>query len=60
MRNKADKIRVIILKAITVAATIGFFVAGSAVDSESNVPIIICIICMAWLGLMTAANMEGK
>lgn len=57
---KRNKIRIRILKAITAAACVGFFVSAAAVDSKSNTPIIVCAVCIAWIALMAAANMEGR
>lgn len=56
MRRMLNKIRIFVLKAITAAAFMGFIVAGSAVDSKSIVPLVVCFICFAWLALMAAAN----
>lgn len=56
MRRMLNKIRIFVLKAITAAAFVGFIVAGSAVDSKSSVPLVVCFICFAWLALMAAAN----
>lgn len=58
MRRRLNKIRIAILKTITAVAVFGFIVSGCALDSESNIPINICGICLAWLVLMTIANRE--
>lgn len=56
MQKAKRKIKNFILKTITWLAGSMFFVSASAVDSESYFPTIICLICMAWLGLFAYAN----
>lgn len=51
MKNK-------ILKTITFMATMGFIIAGCALDSESYLPAIVCAVCLAWLMLFVIANRE--
>lgn len=46
-----------ILKALTFFASITFFVAGSALDSEDFViPSVIALVSVAWLALFVVAN----
>lgn len=51
MKNK-------ILTGITGAAYLLFLLAATAVDSDSNIPIIICFVCSAWMGLFVFANRD--
>lgn len=51
MKNK-------ILLTITGIAYIAFFISGMAADSGSNIPIIICFVCSAWMGLFAFANRD--
>lgn len=51
MKNK-------ILKAISYLAGIAFMYGGSALDSHSWLPYIICSVSLLWLGLMVVANWE--
>lgn len=61
MKRKLNRIRVAILKFITVIASLGFLVAGCAVDSKSPAPLIVCAVCAGWLVLMAIANRsEGE
>ena len=45
-----------ILKTITGTAVIFAVLSACCVDSESNIPIIVLMICAAWLLLFCAAN----
>lgn len=58
MRRKLNKIRIATLKTLTVIAAVALLIAGCALDSESNIPIKVCGVCLAWLVLMTIANRE--
>ena len=51
MKNK-------ILKAITGLTTLVFIASGSALDSVSWLPYIICGVCLAWLIMFFIANWE--
>jgi hypothetical protein len=51
MKNK-------ILKAITYLAGVAFIFGGSALDSQSWLPVIICGVSLAWLALFYVANWE--
>lgn len=55
---KKKKLKNRILKTITAIAGAGVVVSGCCLDSESNVPLIICGVCLAWLTLFTVANVE--
>lgn len=49
-----------ILKSITYAAFIMFLVSACAIDSPSWIPTIVCVVCMAWLGLFGYANRDRE
>lgn len=51
MKNK-------ILKAITLIFTLVFIASGSALDSVSWLPYIICGVCLAWMITFLIANWE--
>lgn len=48
--------RVKILKGITALAVVGAVLGAAMADSESNVPIIVLGVSLAWLVLICAAN----
>lgn len=50
--------RVKIVKGITILAMILVLVSIFALDSESDVPAIVCFISYVWLGLFVIANRE--
>lgn len=39
------------IKTLTAAAVAGVIIAGSMLDSTNPLPLIVCGVCMAWLGL---------
>ena len=41
-----------ILQAINIIVAIVFCVFATALDSESNIPFIICVVCAIWIALM--------
>ena len=41
-----------ILQVINIIVTIVFCVFATALDSESNIPFIICVVCAIWIALM--------
>lgn len=47
-----------ILMSITYVAFIMFLVSACAIDSPSWIPTIVCVVCMAWLGLFGYANRD--
>lgn len=49
--------RIKILKALTIMATIIMLLSACAIDSDSWIPYIVCGISSAWLVFMTIANM---
>lgn len=49
-------IRIKLLKGLTIAAVIVFLVTGCALDSDSYIPHIACLISEIWLLLMVWAN----
>lgn len=55
---KRRKLKNKFLKAVTWSAGIGVIVSACCLDSESNIPLYICIACAAWLCLMIAANAD--
>ena len=51
MKNK-------ILYTINIIVAIVFCVFATALDSESNIPFIVCLICAIWMVLMLIANFK--
>lgn len=51
MKNK-------ILKGITAVAAVLFLISVCFLDSESNVPCIVCVVCLVWIALFMIANRE--
>lgn len=47
-----------VLKFITYLSVVLFFVFGSMLDSMTVIPLIVCSICLAWLAIMTVANID--
>lgn len=45
-----------VLKGITAASFMGFLLAACCADSDSDVPLIVCVICAGWLLLISVAN----
>lgn len=45
-----------ILITLTAFAGIAFVISGCSLDSESNLPIIICSLCLLWISLFMFAN----
>lgn len=58
MKRKLRKIKNAILKAFTVFMAVLFLVSATAVDSVSNIPMIVCIVTGAYLGLFIYANRD--
>lgn len=48
--------RNLLLKGTTAAAAVLYVLAACCLDSESNVPLIVCGVCAAWLALFAVAN----
>lgn len=48
--------RVKIIKFITYLALITLLVFSTALDSDSNIPVIVMYVCIAWLTLIVIAN----
>lgn len=48
-----------VLKTITGITGVLAFLSIMCLDSESWIPVIVLIICMAWLGLFLYANKEN-
>lgn len=57
-RVKPRRTKNIILKTITWIAFIGEVLSVCCIDSDSRVPIITAIVCLAWLLLFFKANGE--
>ena len=49
-----------ILQAINIIVAIVFCVFATALDSESNIPFIICVVCAIWMVLMLIANFKKQ
>ena len=47
-----------ILQAINIIVAIVFCVFATALDSESNIPFVICVACAIWMVLMLIANFK--
>ena len=47
-----------ILYTINIIVAIVFCVFATALDSESNIPFIICVVCAIWMVLMLIANFK--
>lgn len=48
--------RIVIVKAITWVAVLVLAVGVCAIDSDSMIPFIACLISLVWLGLVAWAN----
>lgn len=48
--------RIKILKFITVLAVLCLIIFASALDSESSIPLVICLVSSVWLLLIAYAN----
>lgn len=55
MRRKG-RIKNRILKTVTWVAVIVGLYSACAVDSQSWVPVIVCVACLSWIGIFTYAN----
>lgn len=52
--------RIKILKFLTTIAVLAAIFSACLIDSDSNIPYIVCLISISWLGLILWANMpEG-
>ena len=47
-----------LLKSITWTAGVIELLAVCCLDSDSNIPIYVCFVCLCWLVLMYAANRD--
>lgn len=60
IREKATQIRRRlhdpVLIVITIIAASGWWIAAASLDSESFLPVVIWMICTAWLALFALAN----
>lgn len=54
--EKKSKLKGRILMGITYTMLAVFFLSACAIDSESNIPMILCLLSVGWLGLFTLAN----
>lgn len=56
-RKLRKKIKNFVLRTITTIASAGVVLSAGCADSpNSNVPLIICIVCLAWIVLFCYAN----
>lgn len=55
-----ETIRIKILKTLTIAAVVVFILSGCALDSDSYIPHIACLISEIWLCLIVWANYTGE
>lgn len=47
-----------VLKCITYVVAVLFIFSGSALDSHSNIPAVVCAICLLWLCIMAYVYRE--
>lgn len=55
---KKRKVKNKILKATITLAVVAFFIFATALDSQSNIPFVICLVCMLYIGVFAYANRE--
>lgn len=55
---KKRKLKNKILKATITLAVVAFFIFATALDSQSNIPFVICLVCMLYIGVFAYANRE--
>lgn len=55
---KKRKLKNKILKATITLAVVAFFIFATALDSQSDIPFVICLVCMLYIGVFAYANRE--
>lgn len=55
---KKRKLKNKILKVTITLAVVAFFIFATALDSQSNIPFVICLVCMLYIGVFAYANRE--
>ena len=55
---KKRKLKNKILKATITLAVVAFFIFATALDSQSDIPFIVCTVCITYLGVFAYAKRE--
>lgn len=55
---KKRKLKNKILKVTITLAVVAFFIFATALDSQSDIPFIVCTVCITYLGVFAYANRE--